>query len=128
MDDVLTAPVLAPPVGLSSGPLGAVQAADREIARATAVRARAVAEFAATRPASADRPQGSPGAMRADRWAARVPSPTTTAPTSSTSAPTTQASGSAPEDGGTPAWLLPGVGAVAVAGAMAGGVVLGRRR
>ncbi|MGY1830697.1 DUF222 domain-containing protein [Geodermatophilus sp. SYSU D01180] len=72
MDDVLTVPVpVAPPVWVSSGPLGAVQAADREIARPTALRARAVAAFAATRPASADRPQGAPGAMSAERWAAR---------------------------------------------------------
>src|SRR5688572_16003212 len=62
---------LAPPVALSGGPLGAVQAADREIARQTALRARAVAEFAASRPASADRAQGEPGAMSAERWAAR---------------------------------------------------------
>ncbi|MGY1734659.1 hypothetical protein [Geodermatophilus sp. SYSU D00684] len=48
VDVVLTAPApLVPPVGLSSGPLGAVQAADREIARQTALRARAVAAFAA---------------------------------------------------------------------------------
>ncbi|MGY1605869.1 DUF222 domain-containing protein [Geodermatophilus sp. SYSU D00700] len=60
-----------PLVGWASGPLGAVQAADREIARQTALRARAVAAFAASRPSSADRPQGSPGAMSADRWAAR---------------------------------------------------------
>ena len=33
VDDFLP---LAPPVGLSTGPLGAVQAADREIARQTA--------------------------------------------------------------------------------------------
>src|SRR3954454_24764998 len=64
-------PKFAPPVALSSGPLGVVQAADREIARLTAVRARAVAEFAATRPASADRAQAEPGAMSAERWAAR---------------------------------------------------------
>ena len=64
-------PPFAPPVGLSAGPLGAAQAADREIARQTAVRARAVAEFAATRPASADRAPGEPGAMSAERWAAR---------------------------------------------------------
>jgi hypothetical protein len=64
-------PSLAPPVALSSGPLGAVQAADREIARLTAVRARAVAEFAAARPASVDRPQGQRGAMSPERWAAR---------------------------------------------------------
>ena len=62
---------LTPPVALSSGPLGAVQAADREIARQTAARARAVAEFTASRPATVDRAQGEPGAMRADRWAAR---------------------------------------------------------
>ncbi|MEX5719062.1 HNH endonuclease signature motif containing protein [Geodermatophilus maliterrae] len=70
MDDVLTA-VLQPPVGLSSGPWGAVQAADREIARQTAVRARAVAAFAAGRPASADRAQGERGAMSPQQWAAR---------------------------------------------------------
>ncbi|PRY45741.1 hypothetical protein LY71_115139, partial [Geodermatophilus tzadiensis] len=52
VDDVLTAPV--PPVGWASGPLGVVQAADREIARQTALRARAVAQFAAARPASGD--------------------------------------------------------------------------
>ncbi|MGY1840367.1 MULTISPECIES: DUF222 domain-containing protein [unclassified Modestobacter] len=62
----------APPVMLSAGPLGAVQAADREIARQTALRARAVAEFAASRPASADRAQGEPGAMSPERWAARA--------------------------------------------------------
>lgn len=61
-----------PVVGWASGPLGAVQAADREIARATAVRARAVAQFAGSRPASADRAQGEPGAMSAERWAARA--------------------------------------------------------
>jgi hypothetical protein len=72
VDDVLTAPALQPPVALSSGPLGAVQAADREIARQTAVRARAVAAFAASRPASADRAPGSPGAMSAARCAARA--------------------------------------------------------
>lgn len=59
------------PVGRASGPLGAVQAADREIARQTAVRARAVAAFAATRPASADRPAGQPGCMSEERRAAR---------------------------------------------------------
>ncbi|WP_246063633.1 hypothetical protein [Blastococcus colisei] len=64
-------PELAPPVALSDGPLGAVQAADREIGRQTALRARAVAEFAATRPATADRAQGEPGAMSPERWAAR---------------------------------------------------------
>jgi len=64
-------PELASPVALSGGPLGAVQAADREIGRQTAIRARAVAEFAATRPATADRAQGEPGAMSAERWNAR---------------------------------------------------------
>ncbi|HYX94942.1 MAG TPA: hypothetical protein VE823_07735 [Geodermatophilus sp.] len=48
-------------MGWATGPLGAVQAADREIARQVAVRARAVAAFAASRPASADRAQGEPG-------------------------------------------------------------------
>ena len=62
---------LGPPVSLSDGPLGAVQAADREIARQTARRARAVAAFAAARPASVDRAQGERGAMSAERWAAR---------------------------------------------------------
>jgi hypothetical protein len=64
-------PDLAPPVALAEGPLGVVQAADREIARLTAVRAKAVAAFAALRPASADRARGEPGAMSAERWAAR---------------------------------------------------------
>ena len=64
-------PEFVPPVALSDGPLGAVQAADREIARQTAVRARALAEFAASRPASADRAQGEPGAMSPERWASR---------------------------------------------------------
>ncbi|WP_456599664.1 hypothetical protein [Blastococcus sp. SYSU DS0616] len=61
----------APAAGWATGPLGAVQAADWEIARQTALRARAVAEFAATRPASADRPAGQPGAMSEERRAAR---------------------------------------------------------
>jgi hypothetical protein len=65
-------PVFAPPVAMSGGPLGAVQAADREIARQTARRARAVAEFASSRPASSDRGQGEPGAMSAERWAGRA--------------------------------------------------------
>ena len=65
------APAGAPVAGWASGPLGAVQAADREIARLTAVRARALAEFAASRPASADRQPGEPGAMSAARRAAR---------------------------------------------------------
>src|SRR4051812_36987429 len=64
-------PPFAPPVALGTGPLGAVQAADREIARQTALRARAVAAFAAARPATADRVPGEPGAMSPERWAAR---------------------------------------------------------
>src|SRR3954465_1050792 len=56
-----------PSVGWATGPLGTVQAADREIARQTALRARAVAEFAASRPASADRPAGQPGGIRGGR-------------------------------------------------------------
>src|SRR4051812_10812456 len=62
----------APTVGWAAGPLGAVQAADREIARQAALRVRAVAAFAATRPATTDRAQGERGAMSAERWAARV--------------------------------------------------------
>lgn len=61
----------APAVGWASGALGAVQAADREIARQTAVRARAVADFAASHPASADRQPGEVGAMSASRRATR---------------------------------------------------------
>ncbi|MGY1620783.1 DUF222 domain-containing protein [Geodermatophilus sp. SYSU D00965] len=59
------------PVALSGGPLGVVQAADREISRLVARRARAVAEFAASRPASLDRQQGERGAMSPERWAVR---------------------------------------------------------
>ena len=62
-----------PTAGWASGALGAVQAADREIARQTAMRARAVAAFAAARPASADRPAGVPGSMSAERRADRPP-------------------------------------------------------
>ncbi|MGY1702075.1 DUF222 domain-containing protein [Geodermatophilus sp. SYSU D00766] len=61
-----------PVVGWASGPLGAVQAADREISRQTALRARAIAAFAATCPACADRQPGEPGATSAERWAARA--------------------------------------------------------
>src|SRR4051794_41159060 len=61
----------APPVGLSSGPLGAVQAADREIGRQTALRARAVAAFARSRPSSADRQPGEPGCASPASRAAR---------------------------------------------------------
>jgi hypothetical protein len=64
-------PDFAPPVALSDGPLGVVQAADRELARQTAIRARGIAEFAASRPATSDRSQGEPGAMSPERWAAR---------------------------------------------------------
>src|SRR5688572_484022 len=74
MDDALMASVGTSAVSLtasSDGPLDVVRAADREIARLTAVRARAVAAFAAARPASADRQQGERGAMSAERWAAR---------------------------------------------------------
>ncbi|MGY1694590.1 DUF222 domain-containing protein [Geodermatophilus sp. SYSU D00814] len=61
-----------PVVGRASGPLGAVQAADREVSWQTALRARAIAAFAETRPASADRQPGEAGAMSAERWAARA--------------------------------------------------------
>src|ERR1700712_1716901 len=71
MIEHVTETALAPPVAVSAGPLGVVQSADREIARLTAVRARAVADFAASRPASADRQQGERGAMSPQRWAAR---------------------------------------------------------
>jgi hypothetical protein len=60
-----------PVAGWASGPLGMAQAADREIARLTAVRGRALAAFAASRPASADRQPGEAGAMSAARRAAR---------------------------------------------------------
>src|SRR5919206_4550847 len=74
-DDALTGTVradAAPSVGWATGPLGAVQAAAREMSRQAALRVRAVAAFAATRPASADRAQGERGAMSAERWAARA--------------------------------------------------------
>jgi hypothetical protein len=74
IDDVDRGQVAEPAVGWASGPLGLVQLADREIARQTAQRARAVAEFASARPASADRQPGQPGAMSAERWAARAES------------------------------------------------------
>ncbi|MCF6506169.1 HNH endonuclease [Blastococcus sp. MG754426] len=67
----VTEPV-APAAGWATGPLAVVQAADRQIARQTALRARAIAEFAATRPSSADRQPGEPGAMSADRRASRA--------------------------------------------------------
>ncbi|MBJ7454329.1 MAG: HNH endonuclease, partial [Blastococcus sp.] len=71
MTQTAAPPPATPAVGWASGPLGRVQAAEREIGRQTALRARAVAEFAATRPASADRPAGTPGAMSAERRGAR---------------------------------------------------------
>ena len=61
----------APLVGWATGPLGDVQAAEREIGRQTAARARAVAAFAATRPASVDRQPGQPGCASAASRAAR---------------------------------------------------------
>ncbi len=61
-----------PSVGWAVGPLGAVQAAAREMSRQAALRARAVAAFAASRPATTDRAQGERGAMSAERWAARA--------------------------------------------------------
>src|SRR3954454_9527888 len=64
-------PEFAPQTALGDGPLGAAQAADREMSRLYAQRARALAEFCAGRPASADRAQGEPGAMSAARWAVR---------------------------------------------------------
>ena len=60
-----------PAVGWATGPLRLVQAADREIARQTALRARAVAEFVATRPSSADRQPGEPGCASPATRAAR---------------------------------------------------------
>lgn len=60
-----------PAVGWASGPLGEAQAAQRAISRQTAVRFRALAAFAATRPASVDRRPGEKGAMSAERRAAR---------------------------------------------------------
>ena len=67
--------VLEPPtptVGWASGPLGEAQVAQREISRQTARRARAIADFAAARPATDDRQPGEPGAMSADRRASRA--------------------------------------------------------
>ena len=72
VDHMDEAAVREPPaVGWASGPLGVVQDTEREIARQTARRAKAVAAFAATRPASADRQPGQPGCMSADRRASR---------------------------------------------------------
>ncbi|MGY1607988.1 DUF222 domain-containing protein [Geodermatophilus sp. SYSU D00700] len=61
-----------PTVGWASGPLGEVQAADREASRQAARRHRAIAAFAASRPASVDRQPGEPGSMSPERWAARA--------------------------------------------------------
>src|SRR3954471_6797484 len=61
-----------PTVGWAAGPLGAVQAAAREMSRQAALRVGAVAACAATRPATTDRAQGERGAMSAERWAARA--------------------------------------------------------
>jgi hypothetical protein len=71
MIEHMTETAFAPPPAVSAGPLGVVQSANREIARLTAVRARALADFAASRPASVDRQQGERGAMSPQRWAAR---------------------------------------------------------
>ena len=72
MIEVVTTTLASPPaVGWAAGALRAAQAADREVSRQSALRYRAVAAFALTRPASVDRPQGSAGAMSAERWAAR---------------------------------------------------------
>jgi hypothetical protein len=60
-----------PPVRVSGGPLGAVQLADREIGRQSALRARAVVEFARSRPSSVDRQSGEPGCASAASRAAR---------------------------------------------------------
>ncbi|MGY1618285.1 HNH endonuclease [Geodermatophilus sp. SYSU D00691] len=65
------APAPGPQTGLADGPLGDAQRADREIARWTARRARALAAYADSMPATADRVQGEPGAMSRDRWARR---------------------------------------------------------
>jgi hypothetical protein len=64
-------PAFAPQVALGSGALGEAQAADREIGRLYALRARKLAQFAAARPASADRAQGEAGAMSPERWERR---------------------------------------------------------
>src|SRR3954447_619319 len=64
-------PEVAPETPRGDGALGAARAADRELSRLYAQRARALAEFCAARPASADRAQGEPGAMSAARWAVR---------------------------------------------------------
>ena len=60
-----------PAAGWASGPLGAAQRAHQEMARQTALQARAVATFAATRPASVDRQPGEKGCMSEERRAAR---------------------------------------------------------
>ena len=70
-DSLVGTAACLPTVGWATGPLGEVQSSAREIARLTAAQARAVAEFAASRPSSADRQPGQPGAMSAARRASR---------------------------------------------------------
>ncbi|NYJ08372.1 hypothetical protein [Petropleomorpha daqingensis] len=64
-------PAYGPQTALGRGALGAAQVADRAMGAAFVARVRALAAFAAERPASADRAQGEPGAMSPQRWAAR---------------------------------------------------------
>src|SRR3954470_23330417 len=64
-------PAFGPQVALAEGRLGAAQVADRAMAAAFVARVRALADFAAQRPSSADRAQGEPGAMSPQRWAGR---------------------------------------------------------
>src|SRR3954451_12011368 len=77
-------PAFGPQTALGRGPLGAAQAADRAMAAAFVARVRAIAAFPTERPSSADRAQGEPGAMSAQRWAAR---PEILAPVSEWAAP-----------------------------------------
>src|SRR4051794_6902064 len=60
-----------PAVGWASGPLGEAQREQRAIGRHTAREARRLAAYAATMPASLDRPAHLPGAMSAARRANR---------------------------------------------------------
>lgn len=67
-----TWPTFTPPaLGTATGPMAEVMAAERALAGATATRARALSALAQARPASDDRPAGTPGAMSAERRAAR---------------------------------------------------------
>src|SRR3954454_21446183 len=77
-------PAFGPQTALARGPLGAAQLADRAMAAAFVARVRAIAAFTSERPSSADRAQGEPGAMSAQRWAAR---PEILAPVSEWAAP-----------------------------------------